>query len=493
MPLSTKPVRWLLLLVFLAAVLSSCAPASPPTTPPPPPTPTPTTAPSMQPDAAPLSETGPWLLVANALDGRTVDSLWALNPGGSGLTRLVADAVIVGPHEFPMAASPLGGHVAYVTADDTQWHNLTLNLLSLPSGETQTITPLTSAQTEPPPDAPTINDPAYDAAFAIAGVDRNLAWSPDGRQLAFVSAHQGSSADLYIYTPGDDTITRLTDEPGQAMLPYWSPGGETILYMTYETFSTTGGFGSLNVWAARADGSTATKLYDPGPSIRDEQFVAWLSGTTFLVYSGDSACGWRNLRTVDVNTGEERALWPSYFNKVSLDPNTGTLLVAVNQYTSVCDEAISSGLFRLTLADPTPARITDFAPMLLAWSGVGAFYAVTADSEIFQITPTGQVTRLAGPLAFVPILSPDFTYWAWAGQQAKYVAGLWLGPTGQEPVRAYQGAVQAVTWTPDSRALFFVGDNTLYRIDRAATPPEPQLITPDVVLRDFRGLAWLSP
>jgi hypothetical protein len=478
---------------FTLLPASNPTPTSTPTTTPPPPS-TSSPIPALQPDGRPLSANGPWLLLATALDGRTVDGLWALNADGTGLTQLVGDTIIAGPDEFGAAISPTGRHVAYITADDTLWHGLTLHLLSLPDGESEVITALTSAQTEPPPDTPGVNDPAYAPLHAIAGLGRSLAWSPDGRRLAFVGAHEGPSADLYVYSPDDGSITRLSDEPGQAMHPYWSPDGTAILYASY-TSILVGRFAMAGVWAAAADGSGVTSLYDPNdPTPSDEeQFVAWVDDGAFMVYSRDPDCGWRDLRTVDVTTGAARSLWPAYFNRMAFDHETGTVLVSVDPYTVVCNESGTAGIFRLTLTDPTPVPVADFAPTTLARAWDGMFYAVTHEAAVYRITPGGEVSELAAPTAFVPVISPDRAYWAWTGQTPKFVGGLWVGPIDGEPVPAFEGAVQVAIWSPDGARLFFIGDNALYLLDRGADEYDPQLIAQGVILRDLRGAAWAAP
>jgi Tol biopolymer transport system component len=54
-----------------------------------------------------------------------------------------------------------------------------------------------------------------------------LAWSPDGREVAW-SAGPGGAHDLFVADVQTGAIRRLTRLPGHAMRPSWSPDGERI-------------------------------------------------------------------------------------------------------------------------------------------------------------------------------------------------------------------------------------------------------------------------
>lgn len=444
----------------------------------------------MQSSGEPLSDSGPWLLISAIQNAPGPNSLWALNADGSGLTPLVTDTPIAGPHELQAAISPSGGFVAYLSASDFRLHDLALRLLRLPSGEDRLITSLTSAASEPPDDIPTLGDPAYTATHAIAGVDRSLKWSPDGGRLSFIGAMDGDSADVYLYDVKTAAITRLTDEADQAMLPEWSPDGRYVVYLTYASFSLAQGYEVTGIWAASADGSEVRLLDDPGDSL-EELFVGWADKHSFLIYSRNAACGWHDLRRIDVETGAIRRVWQPYFNKVSYDPERGLMLLSVDEYTATCNTDPQSGLFLFGLDDPAPRRIAELVPTTLSWADMGTFYAVTLGNTVYAISPGGEVRPLPEAIAFIPQISPDDLTWAWAGQDPKFAGGLYVGPIDDPPTPVYEGSLQVILWTPDSRALFFVGDNKLYRLERER-PAELRLISEGVFLRDFRGAAWVS-
>jgi TolB protein len=91
--------------------------------------------------------------------------------------------------------------------------------------------------------------------------DRDPAWSPDGRTIAFVSRRDGPW-DLYVMDVITKQATRLTFSPGFEGSPSFSPDGAFIAYESYQD-------GNLNIYVIPADGSTGdcpcpvTK--NPGP------------------------------------------------------------------------------------------------------------------------------------------------------------------------------------------------------------------------------------
>ncbi|MBI3241142.1 MAG: PD40 domain-containing protein [Chloroflexi bacterium] len=62
--------------------------------------------------------------------------------------------------------------------------------------------------------------------------DRDPAWSPDGKKLAFASRREGSW-DLYLLDIESGALSHLTDDIGFEANPSWSPDGAYIVYEGY--------------------------------------------------------------------------------------------------------------------------------------------------------------------------------------------------------------------------------------------------------------------
>ncbi len=92
------------------------------------------------------------------------------------------------------------------------------------------------------------------------GKNRQPAWSPDGRQVAFVKMN-GSSSDLWVMNADGSSaraVTQLNGGAGRsshwAFQPAWSPDGKLLAYTSEEaTFD-------LALWIIGADGSGRRQL-----------------------------------------------------------------------------------------------------------------------------------------------------------------------------------------------------------------------------------------
>ena len=73
------------------------------------------------------------------------------------------------------------------------------------------------------------------AADARDHREESVAWSPDGRSLAFLSdAAKERQLDLYVVPAGGGPVRRLTRVMGQLQNPKWSPDGRSIAFLFIE-------------------------------------------------------------------------------------------------------------------------------------------------------------------------------------------------------------------------------------------------------------------
>jgi TolB protein len=78
------------------------------------------------------------------------------------------------------------------------------------------------------------------------------AWSPDGRNLAYVS-YRGGSPDIYLASIFAGRSSNLTNGRGQSFAPSFSPDGKRIAYSSSVS-------GNSEIWVANADGTSPRKL-----------------------------------------------------------------------------------------------------------------------------------------------------------------------------------------------------------------------------------------
>jgi len=91
--------------------------------------------------------------------------------------------------------------------------------------------------------------------FAELGEIYNPAWSPDGRRIAF-SALKGGVLDLYLLDLESGALQQLTNDPFADMDPEWSPNGRELVWVT-DRFSSsldTLALGNYRIGAMTIDG-----------------------------------------------------------------------------------------------------------------------------------------------------------------------------------------------------------------------------------------------
>lgn len=430
---------------------------------------------------APLSQHGPWWVFFSG-EGVWADGIWAVNPDGSGLTMLTNQHIIK-PRDLRTAVSPTSGTVAFISATDPQMlRGLTLNLLKLPEGEIKTVTPLSSADTESEVGAdPSLRPP--ESLLAITQ-ETSLAWSPDGRYLAFMGAHEGPSSDLYIYKLEDESITRLTDGPSEGIRPNWSPDGRYILHLGVYTLGTGASFSMAGVWAARADNSGVKTLYDPSAS-DDEIVVGWIDDDTFAIYTlSVSLGGAMNLRTINIETGAVNILWEGFFKDVAFDPSSGNMLLLVDEYAASNNPDGETGLY-LIGPERFAWKVLDEKPYQTSWSPeIGLFFAYT-EFGVVVITPEGDWNQLHDFTGQIPVASPIAKELAWYGN-----AGLWIGNLVSsvdqpQPLQVFTDPVVHASWGPQGQNLLFFSEDGLYVVQK------PDLISVQVAELTSKDAGWV--
>jgi len=398
-------------------------------------------------ERAPLSPDGPWWV------GAGPGGLWAANADGT-MATTVTDYEFEANLDISGWAAPAGGRLAYVTSEDNAYHAM-LHIVKLPDFQEEAAIPLTTDATEPARDAAAGN-PELDAVSVVLR-DDSLAWSPDGRWLAFNAMIEGPTSDLYVYDTADGEVTRLTDGPTQAAQPLWSPVGAQILHTALAGKNIDTGMHVQAFWTADPEGGDV-RLVNEGEDV----MLGWINATEFAIHSIDTLCGRRGLRVRDPG-GTDRVIWEGYFDQVAVSRGAGVALVAVWEETATCDGDLGAGIYVVGTDGSAPLPVVEDKATELAWSDEAWLFFVATEAGTLAVAPSGDFIDLAVPEeAFrFPEVAAGSKALAWHGNGAwlsNLTSGIDDPPRQISTVRALRSQ-----WSPDgSRLLYITADEMIH-------------------------------
>jgi TolB protein len=103
--------------------------------------------------------------------------------------------------------------------------------------------------------------------------DRDPAWSPDGKTLAFASLRDGIQK-IYVMDANGNNLRRLTDTVRVEAQPSWSPDGTRIAFVSGDNVTT-------QIYIMNSDGTEVTKVTN-GPGFNENP--TWSPDGTMLAF-----------------------------------------------------------------------------------------------------------------------------------------------------------------------------------------------------------------
>jgi hypothetical protein len=437
--------------------------------------------------AASLTTTGPWLVYPT----NAGQALVARNSDGSGTTR-VDIPPLLDTTDLTTGLSPKGGLVAFRTGLPSQPAETALYLLSLPQARLERITPLFSESEQALIQGG--QDPrAADAAAGVVQPDA-LAWSPDGRYLAFIAALERNAADLYLYDTQARKISRMTFGSNMSASPFWSPNSQSVFTQEVVSFNA-GAAGAAaaawklgDVWLTDVQTGLSAKIYTPPPESAGEVFVGWETDTGLLTYSRTSAGG-ASLRLINLAPFKITTLLSGPFDELAIDPGTKTIAFTRNK-AGTGSQPLGTGLYLLAPDSLDPRLVQAGEWQGLKWSDNGGAFLASGPQGAVSVTPDGTPALITGETQLSP--SPGGKWLAcWEDSTSAFKPGLRLYRTGGVLVQeVVSDPVQELAWQPDAMGFFFIAGNHL---DLAAFP-SLQAITLDPDIRPGAApvLVWVK-
>jgi Tol biopolymer transport system component len=297
-------------------------------------------------------------------------------------------------------------------------------------------------------------------------------WSPDGKQLAFVSQRSGGG-DVYILDIASSALRRLTFDDAAENLDAWSADGQWIyVHMSRQVQLT-------DLFRVRASGGTPMEI--SADTMMTEFFAAPAAdGKTVAFCARGIAWNqwWRNGHS----HLDESEIWkmnldgaPAYERLVAKNgKNLWPMWGAANQLYFVSDRTGVENLF--TLEKTTPKQLTEFRNGRLLFPSIGGAGATIVFERDFAIwrydVKSGKASPIAITLRGAPALPTD------TRQPVTSFSSMELSPDGKKlaliargeifvaaakegdalPVTRTPAVESSVVWAPDSKRIAYLSD-----------------------------------
>jgi Tol biopolymer transport system component len=134
-----------------------------------------------------------------------------------------------------------------------------------------------------------------------------LAWSPTGNVIAFVrSPVGGGDREIYSIGVNGSGLTDLSNDPtSDDIEPAWSPAGTQIVYSgPRQPNESVGG----DLWVMNADGSGKRALVHENNSYSDGAYPAWSPDGSTIAFTGDNGSGYYHVWSVAAAGGSNSDL-----------------------------------------------------------------------------------------------------------------------------------------------------------------------------------------
>jgi hypothetical protein len=420
--------------------------------------------------------------------------LWAVHEDGSGLVQLTPDPIA------QFSVSPNGAMVAYVTSsdpDNLDFHipiGFSLKLLSLFTGKIITISSLDSPgiRRTSPPEA---QFSAYQALLALK--KGALIWSPGNSYLAYTSASQGNSGDLYIYVISSAETRRLTTfqfshGPAFAYHLSFAATGAKLYYSAAYEFGENGPNWMVGAWVTDLLGK---QIQVGGADYSEENLDSWVSTNELLLSSWNSDCGKQNMRIVNASTGQTRQVWKGCYQDMLYDRSLGEILITVTPEMALTNSYKQPGVWLSSIWTPTPRKLSDQGyKKLYRGDRSAAWFAYSQEEGLVSLQRSGKSTSILNDDQYAFISSLDLqpvfhkaneTTWLWSGE------GLYAAIPGQNLVQIYPVTPMRVWTTPvqNDLYLFSVQDGENLRIYAfRKNDLKPNLV--DIRVNGLNSLDW---
>ncbi|RMD63709.1 MAG: hypothetical protein D6824_04930 [Planctomycetota bacterium] len=112
-------------------------------------------------------------------------------------------------------------------------------------------------------------------SFTAVGSDFDPDVSPDGKYIVFASTQHRPTADIYLKSVTGRTVTQLTSDPANDVMPQFSPDGSRIAFASDRS-------GSWDIYVMNRDGGPAVQITNESSH---EMHPTWSPDGRYIAYS----------------------------------------------------------------------------------------------------------------------------------------------------------------------------------------------------------------
>lgn len=401
---------------------------------------------------------------------RVVDGPWLiyLAPDGTGLHALDVEAEVTQSIELPSpiyiddlytGLSPQGDRLLIRAGSPLNTDELALYQIDLPSLQVTKQTPLLSLVLQRRI-VNQIGTLAFDTLEVVTRPD-GLAWSPDGRFLAFTAALDNETSDLYVFDTLNNRIDRLNGLSSQAATPFWARSSSWLI--SQELSKVSGGWRAEAVSGISVPGFGDQKvLYLPDPDSQEEVFLGWINADTFISYT-ITIEGPKKLQQVRTDSPEVILLFEDAFTSAAFDQENQVVAFFVGEEEARLQNLVA-GIYTIQPDQfgYTLQRAGNWDQ--LVWNPGGLFLARGAQG-VFAFSLQGEDIYL--PNESDLRISPDGQWMVgWGdGVGSQSGARLYQTPSSYPLQTISDQPVEAILWGPDSRGFFIFAGGDLFLVE----------------------------
>ena len=137
--------------------------------------------------------------------------------------------------------------------------------------------------------------------------DRDPSWSPDGKQIAFAS-RRDENYEIYVMDADGSNPQRLTENPNGDRYPSWSPDGERIVFSARRDGHFRNNFGITDeIYVMDADGGNQQRLTE---NRQNDWHPSWSPDGERIAFASDRKGDFQNFEiyVMDADGGNQQKL-----------------------------------------------------------------------------------------------------------------------------------------------------------------------------------------